>query len=254
MPNPHAGPRRRPPPFAAAVAFPKAADPDPTKWQPEPERKLGRASRLRNRGEDGAREGGKENNHDPIHSAPLPPELTTDRGGDDGEGAVVAGRVAAPPVPRPRHDPRRRPPGGLLGPAVRAQGLAPRRRRRPRGAAPADAARVALRAQRSLPGLLPPGTVPFASSAHSCLHLFFFLVARLMFCSLAVADGRATPGNCRIRLRILFVCCSWRRRRRRTTPRARWSSSSSSSSSPRLRLRLRPQLTRTRGTRRSART
>lgn len=187
-----------------------------------------------------ARERGKGKQPRPHPFRRLPPELT-DRGGD-GEGAIVAGRVAAPAVPRPRHDPRRRPTGGLLGPAVRAQGLTPRRRRRPRGAAPTDAARVALRAQRSLPGLLPPGTVPFASSAHSTS---IFLVPRLMFCSLAVADGRATPGNCRIRLRILFVCCSWRRPRRRTTPRARWSSSSP---------RLRPQLTRTRGTRRSART
>jgi len=50
--NPHAGPRRRPPRFVAAVAFPKAADPDPTKWQPE-----NSAEHLACETEDGAREG-----------------------------------------------------------------------------------------------------------------------------------------------------------------------------------------------------
>ena len=105
----------------------------------------------------------------------------TDRGGGgirsgrDGEGAVVAGGVAAPSVPRACQDPRRRPPGDVLGPPVRAKGLPPGRRRRPRGAAAADAPGVALRAQRSLPGLLSPGTRPFANSLPPIIFASIFL-------------------------------------------------------------------------------
>ena len=82
---------------------------------------------------------------------------------------------AAPAVPRPREEPRGRPPGDVLGPPVRAKGLPPGRRRRPRGAAAADAPGVALRAQRSLPGLLSPGTRPFANSLPPIIFASIFL-------------------------------------------------------------------------------
>ena len=140
-------------------------------------RKLGRASRSRSRAH-GARE--KERGEKKTTTTPFRSTALTDRGGGirsggDGEGAVVVGGVAAPSVPRACQDPRRRPPGDVLGPPVRAQGLPPGRRRRPRGAAAADAPGVALRAQRSLPGLLSPGTRPFANSLPPIIFASIFL-------------------------------------------------------------------------------
>lgn len=97
-----------------------------------------------------------------------PPRRSIGDGDAEGDGAV-GGVGEAPAVPRPRQDPRRRPPGHVLRPPVRPQGGPLHRRRPPRGPAPPDAPRVARRAQRPVPRLLPPGsTFPLQSAVCLC--------------------------------------------------------------------------------------